>query len=118
MLTRDPLKRLSAVFAGGCLGAATRAGLLGIFDDQVLGLAAVNVAGALLLGALSGYFGSRVPLLRIFLAVGGVSAFTSWSSLAVQAALTPEGFIVMIAEVIAGVGAAGLGHLLVRRWRA
>ena len=52
--------------------------------------------------------------------VGGIGAFTSWSSLAVQG-LSVAGLTILVFEVPAGVGAAWLGRRLgtrlVRRGR-
>ena len=69
-----------------------------------------------MLGCLSAVYGSRVTLLRLFLAVGGVASFTSWSSLALQGieSLAAAGFVVV--ETALGVTLAGLGHLV--GWKA
>ena len=80
------------------------------------GLAVANLLGCALLGILDAILGSRWPRLRCFLVVGGIGAFTSWSSLAVQG-LSVAGLTILVFEVPAGVGAAWLGRRLVRRGR-
>ena len=90
MFTSRPADLL-AVLAGGFVGTAAR---------QVV-----------LLGILDAILGSRRPRLRCFLVVGGVGAFTSWSSLAVQG-LSVTGLTILVFEVPAGVGAAWLGRRL------
>lgn len=99
------------IFAGGALGTAVRMGLLHLLGDEVVALAAVNVAGCFLLGLLSGVMGPHVPLRRLFLAVGGLGAFTSWSSLALQGVTEPGGIMIVIAETFVGIIFAGVGHL-------
>lgn len=111
-------QRAVAVFAGGTCGTALRSLLLAGLGHQVLTLAAINLLGAFVLGAISGYYGQRVTLLRVFLAVGGVASFTSWSSLAVQGVQSWQDVAVVLVEVTAGVAAAGAGHLLGLRGRA
>lgn len=104
--------RVAAIFAGGFLGTAARVALLELMDNEPVALGAVNLLGCLLFGLISGVFGKRVTVVRLFLAVGGVAAFTSWSSLALQGVENPGMVIIVIAETIAGVIVAGLGHLL------
>ena len=110
--------KLAVIFAGGALGTAARIGLLRLLGDEVVALAAVNVLGCLLLGVISGVLGPRVPLTRLFLAVGGLGAFTSWSSLALQGVTEPGGLAIVVVETCFGVAFAGLGHLLGMRRRA
>ena len=105
-------KRAGVIFAGGAVGTACRALLLHALDQQTVALAVVNLTGCLLVGVVSGWWGARTSLLRLFLAVGGVGAFTSWSSLALQGIQDPVATVVVVVEALAGVGAAGLGHLL------
>lgn len=111
------LVKVGVIFAGGVLGTAARMGLLHLLRDEVIALAAINVLGCLLLGLVSGIFGPRVTALRLFLAVGGLGAFTSWSSLAMQGVTEPGGVVIVLLETAVGVAFAGLGHLLGRRWR-
>ncbi|GAA4890893.1 hypothetical protein GCM10025789_04430 [Tessaracoccus lubricantis] len=85
-------------------------GLLHLVGHEVIALAAINLAGCLLLGLVSGLYGPRVTPLRLFLAVGGLASFTSWSTLALQS-LSLAGVLVAVMETTFGVLAAGLGHL-------
>jgi len=103
---------LLAVFAGGVAGTAARQALLLL--GSVPGLAAANLVGCVLLGLVDAVLGHRRPRLRCFLAVGGIGAFTSWSSLAVQG-LSGTGLVILAIEVPAGVGAAWLGYRLGQR---
>ena len=104
-----------AEIAGGCLGTAGRMGILHLVGDQVVALAAVNLLGCLLLGVVSALLGHRHEAWRMFLVVGGIGAFTSWSSLAVQGATHPSGVLIVAAEALAGVCVAGLAHFAT--WR-
>ena len=70
-------KRAGVIFAGGAVGTACRALLLHALDQQTVALAVVNLTGCLLIGVVSGWWGARTSLLRLFLAVGGGGAFTS-----------------------------------------
>lgn len=103
--------KLLVIFAGGVLGTALRMGLLALFGNEVVALAAVNVVGCLLLGLISGLMGPFQPARRLFLAVGGLGAFTSWSTLALQGVTEAGGIIIAIAETSFGIIFAGLGHL-------
>lgn len=102
------------IFAGGTVGTALRVSLLEVFGNQTAALAGINLTGALLLGFISGLYGSRVSLLRLFLAVGGLASLTSWSTLALQS-LHPMGVVIAAIETVLGVAAAGVGHLAGRR---
>jgi len=90
-------------------------GILHLVGNQVVALAAVNLLGCLLLGVVSAMLGHRHEAWRMFLVVGGVGAFTSWSSLAVQGVTRPSGVWLVAAEALAGVCLAGIGH--VTTWR-
>ena len=114
-VNRSRLPSIGAVFAGGCLGTAGRMGILHLVGDQVVALAAVNLLGCLLLGVVSALLGHRHEAWRMFLVVGGIGAFTSWSSLAVQGATHPSGVLIVAAEALAGVCVAGLAHFAT--WR-
>ncbi len=116
VMSQQRAGRLLAIFAGGSLGTLARAGLLELFADSMLSLAAINVGGALLLGALSGRYGLKVTATRLFLATGGVASFTSWSTLALQGISSPLHAMAVAGEFAFGIGAAGLGHVLARRW--
>lgn len=106
------IKWFIAIFTGGAIGASTRAGLVALFEDSLIGLAIVNVVGALLLGLISGFQAPQSTTLRLFLVTGGIAAFTSWSSLAIQGITSPTHFLAVAGEFIIGVGAAGLGYLI------
>lgn len=102
-----------AVALGGFLGAAAR-WLVGAAVAGE-GTLVVNVAGSFALAATAGAVRSR--RLRLFLATGVLSSFTTYSTFAVESASL--GFTAGAANVIAtyalGVAAAGLGLLLGRR---
>ena len=104
------------IFAGGALGTGMRVTLLDLLGHEVLALALINLVGALLLGVVSGFYARRVTLIRLFLAVGGLASFTSWSTLALQS-LHPAGLLVAALETTVGVAAAGVGHLAGPRLR-
>ena len=61
-------KRAGVIFAGGAVGTACRALLLHALDQQTVALAVVNLTGCLLIGVVSGWWGARTSLLRLFLA--------------------------------------------------
>lgn len=109
--------RAAVVFAGGALGTGARLGLLGLVGHEVVALAVVNLVGCFILGLLSGFLGDRVTLLRLFLVVGGISAFTSWSTLALQGIENGGQLVIALLEVAFGVFFAGLGHWLAWRLR-
>ncbi|NHB85440.1 CrcB family protein [Tessaracoccus sp. HDW20] len=103
--------KLLVIFAGGAVGTGLRIAVLRLVGDEVIALAAVNFIGCLLIGIVSGLLGPHATLARVFLAVGGIGAFTSWSTLALQGVTQPGGIPIVIAETGAGVIFAGLGHL-------
>lgn len=98
------------IFAGGALGTGLRVFLFDFMGEDVATLALINLFGCVLLGFVAGIYGQQVTLLRLFLAVGGLASFTSWSTLALQS-LHPWGVVVAAVETALGVGAAGIGHL-------
>ncbi|WP_143571017.1 CrcB family protein [Tessaracoccus sp. ZS01] len=102
--------RAVAVFAGGALGTGLRLGILNLIGHEVIALAAINLLGCFVLGLISGLYRRRVTLVRLFLAVGGVASFTSWSTLALQS-LSVGGVLIAVLETAFGVFAAGMGHL-------
>ena len=103
--------KLLVIFAGGAVGTGLRILLLHLVGGEVVALAAVNFIGCLLIGIVSGLLGPHASVARMFLAVGGIGAFTSWSSLALQGVTEPGGPAIVIAETFAGIIFAGLGHL-------
>lgn len=117
-MDKQLLARAGAIFAGGALGTGARLGLLAMLGSEVVALAVANLLGCFALGLVSGHYGSRVSTLRLFLAVGAVAAFTSWSSLALQGIANGGQLVVVVFEVAFGIFFAGLGHWLVWTRRA
>ncbi|MDQ1852751.1 fluoride efflux transporter FluC [Bacillus stercoris] len=78
------MKRYSAVFIGGALGACLRYGLnLWIHTGQFPAATWLeNAAGSLLLGILTGFFmiGAKRPLLSALLGTGFCGGFTTMST--------------------------------------
>ncbi|MEG7335273.1 fluoride efflux transporter FluC [Bacillus sp. 0102A] len=78
------MKRYSAVFVGGALGACLRYGLnMWIQTDQFPAATLLeNAAGSLLLGILTGFFmiKAKRPLLPVFLGTGFCGGFTTMST--------------------------------------
>jgi len=76
------------VFAGGGLGAAARYGLQGLIYEKTgtgfpYGTLVVNVLGCLVIGALMSAMEERFlvhPSVRIFLTIGVLGGFTTFSS--------------------------------------
>ncbi len=103
--------KLLTIFAGGVLGTALRLGLLRLIGDEVVALGAANAIGCVLIGLISGLLGPHASAARLFLAVGAIGAFTSWSSLALQAINMPAGILIAFIETFVGAIFAGVGHL-------
>lgn len=82
-----------------------------------LGTLAVNVVGSFALGALTPTLGNR--RLRLFLATGLLSSFTTYSAFAVDiATLDPAmAAATVVATYVFGIAAAGVGLSLGRRGR-
>ena len=116
------------VAAGGAVGSALRyllAKWIGQPDGLPIGIFAVNVVGALLLGLLATLFLERVefsPNLRLALTVGLLGGFTTFSTLSVDSLqLLNDGrwgwaLANLAVSAIAGLGAAWLGQQLGRLW--
>jgi CrcB protein len=87
----DP-RELAAIFAGGCVGALARAGLVEAAGDGSSGAwpwatFAVNVVGALLLGYFVTRLQERLPPSRYrrpFLATGLCGALTTFSTVQIE----------------------------------
>lgn len=119
--------RLWAVAAGGAVGTAARAGLVGWLPAPEgafpVAVFAANVAGALVLGGLAGLWERRAPghaWLAPFFAIGLLGSFTTFSTLALDlAALAPArpwlAAGTAFASLLAGMAAAALGWSLARR---
>jgi CrcB protein len=115
--------------AGGFLGSAARylvggwVHRLAPFSGFPLGTLAVNVVGCFVIGVLGGWIDGRQlfsPEARVFLLIGVLGGFTTFSSFAYETlALTRDAqfgraLVNVTAQVVLGLGAAWLGHALVR----
>ncbi len=79
---------VALVFLGGGIGAAARYGLQGLVYRFLpatfpYGTIAVNILGSFLIGFLTAFFEERflvMPSLRVFLTIGVLGGFTTFSS--------------------------------------
>ena len=105
----------------GGLGALARFGLTLLVADRLhphfpLGTLAVNLSGAFLLGFLAG--ASLEGDGRLILAVGGIGAYTTFSTWMVETQRVAEAGKLRLAvanvlfSVVLGLGAVALGHAL------
>lgn len=116
------------VMVGGAIGAALRYHL-GKLALRVAGAAwpwgtlAANILGGLAMGVLAGWLALKATggePLRLFLAVGILGGFTTFSAFSLETMLMIErgemgsalGYVVI--SVVASVGALGLGLLMMR----
>jgi CrcB protein len=91
-VTRLDPRELAAIFAGGCIGALARAGLVeatgpGASGDWLWVTFGVNVAGALLLGYFVTRLQERLPPSRYrrpFLSTGVCGALTTFSTVQIE----------------------------------
>lgn len=113
------MTKLLLVFMGGGLGAVSRflvttalAGKLGNFP---LGTLAANIFGSLLMGLVIGILAGRADSIRLFVAVGFLGGFTTFSSFSAETlALIQGGQIFaaaanVIISVVAGLIACAVG---------
>ncbi|MBQ0901135.1 CrcB family protein [Micromonospora sp. U21] len=107
-LPAHPAAVLTAIAAGGVLGALARAGLQHAVPPQPTGFPwatfGVNLTGCLLIGVLMavlGHLGGGRPLARPFLGVGVLGGFTTFSTYAVD----------VQQAVVAGAPATALAYL-------
>lgn len=113
------MTKLLLVFVGGGLGAVSRflvttalAGKLGNFP---LGTLAANIVGSLLMGLLIGILAGRADSVRLFVAVGFLGGFTTFSSFSAETlALIQNGQLFaaaanVIVSVTAGLIACAVG---------
>jgi len=113
------MTKLLLVFAGGGLGAVSRflvtttlAGKLGNFP---LGTLAANLLGSLLMGLVVGLLAGRFESVRLFVAVGFLGGFTTFSTFSAETlALIQNGQIFsaavnVIISVTAGLVACAIG---------
>jgi len=111
--------KLLLVFIGGGLGAVSRfllttalAGKLGNFP---LGTLVANFFGSLLMGLVVGFLAGRFESVRLFVAVGFLGGFTTFSSFSAETlALIQNGQIFsaavnVIVSVVAGLAACAVG---------
>ena len=111
--------KIFLVFIGGGLGAVSRflvttalAGKLGNFP---VGTFAANFFGSLLMGLVVGLLAGRFEPIRLFVAVGFLGGFTTFSSFSAETfALIQNGQIFsaaanVIVSVVAGLLACGVG---------
>jgi CrcB protein len=110
----------AAVLAGGLIGSVARHAVQGAADDAGFpwGILSVNVVGAFLLGVLTSRVArSRRPeLAAVFLAVGALGAFTTFSAIVAQleAMSLPKAMAYASVSVVVGLAAAVSGIRLGR----
>lgn len=113
------MTKLLLVFIGGGLGAMSRflvttalAGKLGNFP---LGTLAANLFGSLLMGLVIGLLAGRYESVRLFVAVGFLGGFTTFSSFSAETLALIQGGQIFSAvanvtiSVIAGLIACAVG---------
>ena len=128
-MTATPLRDLLFVGAGGALGAVLRYGMSGLvhridpFATFPSGTLAVNVLGCLLIGLLGGLVELRAvlsPEARLFLLIGLLGGFTTYSTFGSDAfnLLRAGDHIRALAYVglhlVAGIGAVWAGLVTAR----
>ncbi|MDU0156860.1 fluoride efflux transporter FluC [Bacillus cabrialesii] len=118
------MKRYSAVFIGGALGASLRYGLnMWIHTDQFPKATWLeNAAGSLLLGILTGFFMIRAkrPLLSALLGTGFCGGFTTMSTFSKETVMLLQAqsslaVLYMAVSLISGIVLALIGILAGRR---
>ncbi len=121
------MTRLLIVAAGGALGAVARYGVGRLLPASgwPWPTLTVNVVGGLLMGLLAGWLafrgGAQAETLRLFVAVGLLGGFTTFSAFSLETALMIEkrqfalatGYVA--ASVVLSVAALFLGLLIARR---
>ncbi len=128
-MTAPLLTQALLVGAGGFIGSALRF-LLGGWVQRLsataafpFGTLAVNVLGCLLIGMLAGFAESRQALepgMRLFLIAGVLGGFTTYSAFAFESialihdAEYGRALINVALQIFLGLGAAFLGHALMR----
>ncbi|HIA14272.1 MAG TPA: fluoride efflux transporter CrcB [Nitrospirales bacterium] len=118
--------QIFVVGLGGFIGSAGRFALSGLvhrlfpLSTFPYGTLAVNVIGCLAIGFISGMLDQRqilTPLLRLFLLVGVLGGFTTFSAFAyetldlVHASNFARAISNVIAQVVFGLTAAWIGYL-------
>ncbi|MFZ2528738.1 MAG: CrcB family protein [Rhodococcus sp. (in: high G+C Gram-positive bacteria)] len=108
-------RAVAVVAAGGALGAVVRYGLATAFPG-LWTIAVINVVGSLLLGTLTAMIGPD-RLWRLFLGVGVLGGFTTFSTFAVDAVRTPVLAATYVTVTLAGaLIAARCGMAVGQRW--
>ena len=113
------MTKLLLVFIGGGLGAVSRflvttalAGKLGNFP---LGTLAANFFGSLLMGLVVGLLAGRFESVRLFVAVGFLGGFTTFSSFSAETLALIQGgqifsaAVNIIVSIVAGLAACAVG---------
>jgi CrcB protein len=118
------------VFVGGTAGTLARFGLAELVPPPAgfpLGIFLINVTGAFALGVLLEALARRGPdeghrrAVRLLAGTGFLGGFTTYSALAVDAALltgsgrTGAGIAYLVGSVLAGLAAAAAGVVVGRR---
>lgn len=108
-------RALAVVSAGGALGASGRYLLAQQFPG-IWTILLINVVGSLLLGALAAVLGPD-RLWRLFLGVGVLGGFTTFSAFAVDAVQNPGSAVVYVLATLApALLAARLGMTIGEAW--
>lgn len=118
------MKQVLLVALGGALGSAGRYGA-GLVAARVLGLAfpwgtlIVNVLGALAIGVLTARVDPLHPGARLFIGVGILGGFTTFSTFSLEAVRLLQhqpgaGALYMAASLVLSVGACWMGLVLGR----
>lgn len=119
MLQRHPLRKLSAIYVGGVLGALLRVGLAEAFphaaDAWPWPTFAANILGAFLIGYVFAALSERSPdqLHHPFLATGFCGALTTFSAMQLELFNMVDSGETGLALVYLGVSLA-FGYLAVR----
>src|SRR5205823_14195697 len=125
-MPRYDIRELTAIFAGGALGALARAGLLEWLPSHPgrwpWATFIVNVAGAFLLGYFATRLQERLPLSaykRPLLGTGLCGALTTFSTMQLELLRMSVGLALgyAAASVVAGFAAVWLATAMVRRVR-
>lgn len=113
------MTKILLVFIGGGLGAVSRflvtTALAGKLANFPLGTLTANFFGSLLMGLVLGILAGRFDSIRLFVAVGFLGGFTTFSSFSAETlTLIQNGQIFaaaanVIVSVVAGLGACAVG---------
>jgi len=122
------MSNILLVMTGGAIGAALRYGL-GLASLRALGPSwpwgtlAANVLGGFAMGLLAGWLASRAAggePIRLFVAVGILGGFTTFSAFSLETMLMiergelPQALLYVAVSVIASIGALALGLSIMR----